>query len=126
MMQTNNHSFLSSVISLFTASGTLICCALPALFVSIGAGAALAGLVSSAPWLVTLTQYKGVIFGFAAIALIIAGIMQYRARFLPCPLEQNKAITCSKLRKISLYVYIFAVIIYLIGGFFSFFAVYFL
>jgi len=39
-----NKPFLSAVISLFTASGTLICCALPALFVTIGAGAALAGL----------------------------------------------------------------------------------
>ena len=123
-METNKNTLLSSVISLFAASGTLICCALPALFVSLGAGATLAGLVSTAPWLVTLTKYKVFLFGFAGITLIFAGVMQYRARFLPCPLDADKAKACGRLRKISLYVYIFSVIIYLVGVFFSFFAIY--
>lgn len=125
-MQTNKQNFLSAVLSLFTASGTLICCALPALFVSLGAGAALAGLVSSAPWLVTLTQYKEMLFIIALIALIIAGIMQYRARFMPCPLDPIKGNACSKVRKISLYIYLLAIGIYGIGAFFSFGAIYFI
>jgi len=125
-MQTNKKSFVSAIISLFTASGTLICCALPALFVSLGAGAALAGLVSSAPWLVTMTQYKEILFIIALIALIIAGMMQYRARFMPCPLDPIKANTCGKVRKISFYIYLLSIIIYAVGAFFSFGAIYFI
>jgi len=117
-----NKPFLSAVISLFTASGTLVCCALPALFVTLGAGAVLAGLVSEAPWLVSLSKHKEIIFIGAALALVIAGVVQYRARFMPCPIDKDQAIACEKMRKISLYVYIFAVIIFCIGFFFSFIA----
>ena len=35
-------SYISSLISLFASSSTLICCAIPALLVSLGAGATLA------------------------------------------------------------------------------------
>lgn len=41
-----------SVLSLFASLGTLVCCALPSLFVLLGLGATLASLLSSAPWLV--------------------------------------------------------------------------
>ena len=43
-------------ISLFTSFGTLICCALPAMFVALGAGAVLAGLVSSLPFLILISK----------------------------------------------------------------------
>lgn len=119
-----NKPLLSAIFSLFTASGTLICCALPALFVTLGAGAALAGLVSEAPWLISLSRHKEFIFLGAALALVIAGIMQYRARFMPCPIDKEQAMACNRMRKISVYVYIFAVIIFCIGFFFSFVAQY--
>lgn len=35
----------TSVLSLFASSSTLVCCALPALLVALGAGAALSSLV---------------------------------------------------------------------------------
>ena len=38
---------LTSYLSLFTATGTLLCCALPSLLVTLGLGATLAGL---GPW----------------------------------------------------------------------------
>jgi len=117
-----NKPFLSAIIGLFTASGTLICCALPALFVTLGAGAVLAGLVSEVPWLISLSKYKEIIFFGAALALIVAGIMQYRAKFMPCPIDKNQAFTCMRIRKISFFVYIFSVIIFCIGFFFSFIA----
>ena len=45
-------SLWSSVLSLFASSGTLVCCALPALLVALGAGAALSSLVSVFPQVV--------------------------------------------------------------------------
>ena len=45
-------NLLVSFLSLITSGSTLICCALPALLVSIVAGAALAGLVGTFPQIV--------------------------------------------------------------------------
>ena len=76
---------LVNYLSLFTSSGTIICCALPALLVSMGAGAALSSLIAVFPQLVNLSIYKIPIFIGAFIMLIIAGMLQYHARGLPCP-----------------------------------------
>ena len=45
-----------SAFSLLFAGGTLVCCALPSLLVSLGLGSTVAALVGAAPWLVTLSQ----------------------------------------------------------------------
>ena len=39
-------------LSLFASSSTLICCALPAMFVALGAGASFAALVTNFPFLI--------------------------------------------------------------------------
>lgn len=114
---------LAPTLSLFTSAGTLVCCALPALFVSLGAGAALAGLTSSFPQLIWISEYKAWVFSVAAVMLVIAGWMQWRARYLPCPADPAQARACMRLRRISFGIYIFAVVVYLIGAFFAFVAV---
>lgn len=114
---------LLPTLSLFTSLGTLVCCALPALFVTLGAGAALAGLVSNAPWLIALSKYKAWTFGFSGLMILIAGIMQYRARNAHCPIGPEQAKACTRLRKISKYIYIGSVIVWCIGFFFAFIAV---
>ena len=53
-------------LTLFTSTGTLLCCALPALLVALGAGAALSTLVAVVPGLVWVSEYKEVVFGVAA------------------------------------------------------------
>ncbi len=110
-------------LSLFTSAGTLICCALPALLVTIGAGAVLAGVVSNVPQLVWLSQYKAWVFGFAALMLVFAGVMQWRGRHAPCPADPAKAKACARLRRVSVVIYGVSVVIYLIGFFFAFIAV---
>lgn len=110
-------------LSLFTSAGTLLCCALPALLVTIGAGAALAGLVGAAPWLVALSKYKIWTFGISGLLLVLAGYMQWRARYAPCPIDPAKAYACKRLRKISLWIYGFSIAIYATGFFFAFIAV---
>ena len=61
--------------ALLASSTTLVCCVLPAVLVSIGAGAAVVGLVSAVPQLVWLSEHKVVVFGTAAVLLLISGIM---------------------------------------------------
>ncbi len=111
-----------SFLSLFTSGSTLICCALPALLVSIGAGAAMAGLVGAFPQIVWISEHKPPLFFFAGFMLICAGAMQWRARNAPCPADPALAMACTRARKISFYIYAFSVAIFLIGFFFAFIA----
>ena len=109
-----------SFLSLFTSGGTLICCALPALMVSIGAGATLAGLVTNFPQLIWLTEHKTQLFVVAGVMLTLAGVMQWRARGLPCPADAALAAACTRTRKISVGIYLFSVAIFAIGFFMAY------
>ena len=110
-------------LSLFTSLSTLLCCALPALLVTIGAGAALASIVHVTPWLVYLSKYKVYTFLLSGLMLIIAGFFIYRSRNDPCPIDQEQAMACMRMRKVSLYIYFLSILIFLIGFFFAFIAV---
>jgi hypothetical protein len=111
---------LANYLTLFTSSGTIVCCAIPALLVSIGAGAALSSLITVFPQLVILSVYKIPIFIGAFMMLIISGILQYRSRNLPCPADKNLANACTRTRKISLIIYFASVGIFIIGLLFAF------
>ena len=76
-----------AVVALLASSGTLVCCVLPAVMVAVGAGATLAGLVSSIPQLIWLSEHKTLVFGVAAAALAVAGIAVMRGRRSPCPAD---------------------------------------
>ena len=56
--------------------------------------------------------------------LTLAGIMQWRARNAPCPVDPAQAKACTRLRRISLGIYIFSVLMFLTGSFFAFVAPY--
>ena len=109
-------------LSLFTSMGTLICCALPALLVTLGMGAALAGFVGTVSWITALSEYKEWVFAGAGIMLTLSAFMQWRGRYAPCPADPAKAKACIRLRKISVGILIFSILIYLIGFFFAFLA----
>lgn len=114
---------LLPAVSLFTSLSTLVCCALPALLVTIGAGAALAGLVSTAPWLVALSKYKVWTFALSGLMILFAGVMHWRSRRAPCPVDPIQAKACARLRAISLWVYWLSVLVWSVGFFFAFIAV---
>lgn len=109
-------------LSLFTSMGTLICCALPALLVTLGMGAALAGFVGAVPWITSLSEYKEWVFAGAGIMLALSALMQWRGRYAPCPADPAKAKACMRLRKFSWGILIFSIIVYLVGFFFAFLA----
>ena len=106
---------LADYLSLFASSGTIICCALPALLVSIGAGAALSSLFSIFPQLVVISIYKAQIFIGAFTMLVISGVLQYRAKNMPCPIDEKKANACAKAKKLSLIIYFTSVGFFITG-----------
>ena len=110
------------LISLFSSFGTLICCALPALLVSLGAGAVLAGLITNFPQLIFLSKYKIYVFSIAGLLITISGYMLWVNRNAPCPIDPMAAKLCNRLRKLSIYIYFFSLIIFITGLFFAFFA----
>lgn len=119
-MKELRQTFFVSFFSLFTSGSTLICCALPAAMVGLGAGASLAGLISNFPQLIWVSHHKVAFFLSAAVMLSIAGILQWRAKSLPCPIDAKLAQQCIKTRKISMLTYLFSLAVFLTGGFFSF------
>jgi hypothetical protein len=113
-------SLLSGYVSLLASGSTLLCCALPALLVAIGAGAALAGLVTTFPALVWLSNHKEETFSFSAAMLVLSGWLQWKNRSAPCPIEPQLAKQCMQTRLISRRLYFFSVSIFLIGVLFAF------
>ncbi|HUR89129.1 MAG TPA: hypothetical protein VMZ74_08585 [Ramlibacter sp.] len=111
-----------SWLSIFTSAGTLVCCALPAAMVAIGAGAALASLAGTFPQLIWLSEHKVAVFALAALMLAGAGIFQWRARAAPCPADPALALACERMRRSSLRIYLVSVAIFIIGFFFAFVA----
>ncbi len=108
--------------SLFTSAGTLICCALPALLVTLGMGAVTAGLVSALPRIVWLSEHKVWVFLIAGIMLAIATLAMYTQRNAPCPADPGAARMCMRLRRLSFAVTVFSIAVYMTGFFFAFLA----
>jgi hypothetical protein len=106
--------------TLLASSATLVCCVLPAVLVSLGAGAALVGLVSAFPQLVWLSEHKGWVFGIAGVLLAASGALLWHARRLPCPVDPAAARSCMRLRRVSHTLYFVALASYLLGALFAF------
>ena len=118
----NSSGRLSSTLSLFTSFSTLICCALPALLVTLGAGATLATVLSHIPQLIWFSEHKLWVFGFAGLMLSLACYQQCRSRYLPCPTDPQLALVCSRQRRRSTVMLWISIGIYLLGLFFAYLA----
>ena len=110
----------ASIASLFASSGTLVCCALPALLVSLGAGAVMSSLVSAVPQLVFLSEHKEGLFAFAGLMLAASGALQWRNRNAPCPVDLTLRQACLRTRTFSVRVLGLSIAIYAVGGWFAF------
>lgn len=111
-------------LALFTSLGTLICCALPAALVAVGAGAVMAGLVTAVPGLVTLSEHKDLIFVIAGAALAAAGAMRHATRNAPCPADPAQAAACAQLRRRGGQMLAVSAAVYAVGFFFAYIAVF--
>jgi hypothetical protein len=106
--------------TLIASAATLVCCVLPAVLVSLGAGAVLAGLVSAVPQLVWLSEHKALVFAIAGGLLLASGIMIWRARDMPCPADPVAAGSCRRLRSLSVAVYGISLTAFAAGAVFAF------
>ncbi len=109
-------------LALFASVSTLLCCALPAFLITIGAGAVMAGLATNVPGLVWLTAHKGPLFIGAGVLLAAAVIIKWATRNAPCPIDPAQAKACNAMRRTGTVILAFAIIAYVVGGFFAFFA----
>lgn len=108
---------------LFTSTGTLLCCALPILFVMLGMGSVVASLASNVPLLITLSMHKGLVFGISGGLLLISGWLLYRpGRY--CPADPVLAKLCESSYRWNLRLLWASAAIWAVGFFFAFVAVY--
>jgi hypothetical protein len=106
--------------ALLASSATLVCCVLPVMLVALGAGAALAGLVTAVPQLIWLSEHKPLVFGVAAVVLAVSGLALWYGRSLPCPSDSDAARLCRRLRQISAALYGLALGCFVLGATFAF------
>lgn len=103
-------------LALFASSGTLVCCALPIALVTLGMGAAVVGLTSAAPWLITLTHYKAWLFAGSGLLLGLGGYLLYRPG-RSCPVDPKLGALCERLDRWNHRIYWGSVSIWGIGVF---------
>ena len=125
-LATLNSSKKVAFLTLFTSTSTILCCALPAFLVAIGAGAALSSLISVFPEIVWVSKYKDVIFLIATILILVAGFFQYKVRLLPCPADKALASQCMQARRVSFIIYWISLAILAIGFLFAYLIPYFM
>jgi hypothetical protein len=106
--------------ALIASSATLVCCVPPATLVALGAGAALAGLVTAVPQLIWLSEHKPLVFGIASAMLLLSGAALWVGRRAPCPTDPALASSCMRLRRWSALLYAVALVSYGLGATFAF------
>lgn len=107
-------------LAVLASSATLVCCVLPAVLVSLGAGAALMGLVTAVPQLIWLSEHKALVFGVATVLLLLSGVLLWNARRAPCPTDPAAARACMSLRAISHRLFALAAVMLATGALFAF------
>ncbi len=113
------HESLSTLLTLIASTGTLVCCALPILLVTLGLGSAVVGLTSAFPWLVTLSQHKIWVFLFSGGLLLISGWLLYRPG-RSCPTDPELAARCVRLDHWNRIIYGLTVSIWTVGLFMAY------
>lgn len=105
-----------SLLTLLLSGGTLLCCALPLLLITLGLGGAVAYLTDSLPWLVTLSRYKVWMFVVSGIYLVFTGWMIYRPGRV-CPTDLELARLCERADRFNRSIFWIAATIFLAGVF---------
>ena len=112
----DRRSLVGPTLSLFASTSTLVCCALPALLITIGAGAVMAGLTAAVPGIMWLSANKGPLFIASGVLLSASAFMQWQARNAPCPADPEQAAACNTLRTRSRRILIGSSSLYATGG----------
>jgi len=108
-------------LTLFASTGTLLCCALPIVLVTLGLGAAVVSLTSAFPFLITLSQHKVWVFAFSGIMLGLSGWLMYRSG-RRCPTDPALGGLCNRTQVWNRRIYWMSVAIWGIGFFAAYLA----
>ncbi|MCF6301019.1 MAG: hypothetical protein L3J52_07870 [Proteobacteria bacterium] len=108
-------------LTLFSTTGTLVCCAIPIALVTMGMGATVASLVSFMPFLVTLSENKNWVFAISGVLLLLSAWMIYRPN-RTCPVDSELGEICDTTHKWNKRIYWFSVVLWGIGFFAAFLA----
>ena len=92
--------------ALFTSTGTLLCCALPATLAAIAGGTAVTSMISALPWLIPLSLHKGWIFLVSGVLVLISALFTLRPQSkLACAVNEGKGCeVASGFSKLMLYL----------------------
>jgi len=85
-------------VTLFASTGTLVCCALPILLVTLGLGATVAALTDAIPALIKISEYKTWVFAGAGVLLVLSAWIMYRPN-RTCPSDPELARICAQTLK---------------------------
>ena len=116
----DRRTLIGPTLSLFASTSTLLCCALPALLITVGAGAVMAGLTATFPGIMWLSANKRPLFIASGLLLALSAFMQWQARNAPCPVDPEQAAACMRLRALSLRLLGVSVGVYATGVFFAY------
>ena len=108
-------------LTLFASTGTLICCALPIILVTLGLGATVAALTSTFPFLISLSEHKSWVFAFSALMLMLSGWLLYRSG-RSCPADPEAAALCKTAQRWNRRIYWGSVTIWGVGAFAAYLA----
>ncbi len=103
-----------SWLTLLASTGTLVCCALPIMLVTLGLGAAVVSLTSALPFLIVLSQHKVWVFAFSALMLAITAWTLYRAGRV-CPADTATGELCRRAQRWNRRIFWSAVVIWVVG-----------
>jgi len=108
-------------LALFASTGTLVCCALPIMLVTLGMGATVVAMTSTFPFLITLSLHKGWVFAGSGLMLALSGWLIYRPG-RACPTDPGLEAMCIKAHVWNRRIYWTSVVIWGIGFFAAFLA----
>ncbi|KGJ91673.1 hypothetical protein [Colwellia psychrerythraea] len=106
-------------ITLFMVSGTLLCCALPILLVTLGFGAVVASVNYNIPGFIFLAEHKVWTLTIAALILMALAWIIWRPN-QHCPAEPRLADLCNKSKKLNKRIFWLSLTIWFIGFFSSY------
>ena len=104
--------------TLFITSGTLLCCALPILLVSLGFGAVVASLNYNIPGLTFLGEHKYWTLTASALLLVLLAWVIWRPN-QSCPVDPELAAQCQSAKRWNKRIFWLSVIIWSFGFFAS-------
>ncbi len=110
---------VANLLGLFTSTGTLLCCALPAAIAGVAGGAALGTLLTTLPWLIPLSRNKGWLFPTAGLLIFLSGILTLRPHGrMACSITGGKG--CEVAGRFTKLLFWASLVIYMTGAFIAY------